>query len=509
MNAARVATLLRTLRELHPLQIVARPYAMIARRVLREVPSTHAPQLVLRWPAPTEALRAHANAERARGAERIARLPAGSALREYEEVYGLEIGADDDEPFHDWSGQVAIAPFPSSVRARRLAVASRLGRAIPANELARAARAIALQLEVHLLGNHLLENALALACAGAAARGAEADAWWHLGCAILAWQLPRQFLSDGGHFERSASYHLALTAALLEAIDLADASGRGSPALWSETASRATAWATAVRAPDGTYPLFNDAALDAAPTIADVLALAATCGIVATPPDLDRTAVPSVTRLEPTGWVRMASSDGAWLMADAGPDGPRDQPGHAHADALTFELWVRGKRLVVDYGVASYADDDARRATRATRSHNTVEIDGRDSCEVWGAFRLGRRGRGEVLRAEVDGDRVIAELAHDGYAWLPGAPRHRRVLTPSPRELVVDDRVEGGSAPFVSRLRFDAQAAREIGVRVFAGTHECAARTDVWFPRHGEARDALVYEARAAGTGEISLHLRW
>ena len=79
---------------------------------------------------------------------------------------------------------------------------------------------------IDVLGNHLLENGFGLACAGAAAEGVEADAWWRSGCAILSWQLPRQFLADGGHFERSASYHLALTAALRETIALADASGR-------------------------------------------------------------------------------------------------------------------------------------------------------------------------------------------------------------------------------------------------------------------------------------------
>ncbi len=451
MTEANAATWLRTLAQLRPLQVVMRPPAMLARRLAKNVPSIAAPTARREWPAPPAALVAHANEERARGAERIARLTHGSALRAYEEVYGLELGADRASPHADWTKPVAIAPFPASVRARRIAVAIRLGRVGLDRELARAARAVAMQLELHILGNHLLENAIALVCAGAAARGPEADAWSSLGRVLLAWQLPRQFLADGGHFERSASYHLALTAALLETIELADASGRAAPAAWRHVAVRAVTWALDVRAPDGGYPLFNDAALDAAPSIDSVVSLARAVGVPAA-------ASPSqspVARIEPTGWLRKQSSDGAWLVVDAGPDGARDQPGHTHADGLTFELWARGRRLVVDYGVASYADDEARRTTRETRSHNTVELDRTDSCEVWGAFRVGRRGRAEVVRAESKGDRSVAELAHDGYAWMPGSPRHHRTLTLTPGRLEVVDRVEHGRKPFVSRLRLD------------------------------------------------------
>jgi hypothetical protein len=503
MSEASAATWWRTLTRLHPLQIVMRPPALVARHLAKNVPSFAAPELVGLWPPPPSALVAYANGERARAAERIPRLTEGSALRAYEEVYGLELGADDAFPRRDWSRREAVAPFPASVRARRIAVATRLGRHGFRAELARAARAVALQPEVHILGNHLLENGMGLACAGAAARGREADAWWSLGKAILAWQLPRQFLSDGAHFEQSASYHLALTAALLESIEIADASGRRAPSVWRDVAARALAWALEVRAPDGGYPLFNDAATDAAPSIDAVVNLARAVGIEAPAPS----AAASITRIEQTGWLRIRGSDGAWLMVDAGSDGARDQPGHAHADGLTFELWVRGRRLVVDYGVASYAEDEARVMTRATRSHNTVEVDRTDSSEVWGAFRLGRRGHGEVVRTSALADRFIAELVHDGYTWMRGAPRHRRTLALSPGRLEIFDRVERGSTPYISRLRLDEDAARDV--RVSRSGAPLRGRSDVWYPRHGEPRAALVFEAAASGLEEVSLAVEW
>jgi hypothetical protein len=485
-----VGRLARTVSRLHPLQIAARvPHALVA-RALPGVTAAGAPALREAWPPPSPALRGVANAERTRGADRLSRLPAGSRLRAYESCYGLELGADDGVPAGDWRARVAVEPFPASVRARRIAVAVRCGRPGLGPELARAARAVLLQPELHLLGNHLLENGFALACSGAAARGAEADVWWAAGCALLAWQLPAQFLADGGHVERSASYHAALTAGLLETIELADASGREAPDRWRLFAARALGWLLAVRAPDGTVPLFNDAALDAAPAVDDVLSLGRSLGLQ-----------PAQSTLDATGWVRLDVGD-ACLIVDAGPDAAGWQPGHAHADGLTFELWVRGERAVVDYGVESYEPGEARTATRATRSHNTAEVDGLDSCEVWGAFRVGRRGTGRVIGREATTTGARLELEHDGYAWLPGRPRHRRSLDLARGRLDVSDAVPGSGSPWASRMRLASPLRGTV-----SGAGEIERSEAHWFPRHGEPAPAVVLTQRAAaGAGS---HVRW
>jgi hypothetical protein len=504
----RFGRMARTLRHTHPLQLAARPSVWLA-PLLRDVPSALAPLLVERWPAARPALRALAQQERVRGRDRLARLRSGSRLRTYEECYGLECADDDVTPREAWRTRAAIEPYPASMRARRLAVGARLGARGAREELARAARAILVRPEVHLLGNHLLENGFGLACAGAVARGAEADMWWRAGVALLAWQLDAQFLEDGGHVERSASYHLALLAALLESIELADSSGRIAPAVWRAVATRALTWAMTVRAPDGTYPLFNDAALDAAPSMNGVLALGRELGLSAadgaTPSSVSGV---TIVRIEPTGWLRVDAADGACLFIDVGPDAEGWQPGHAHADGLTFELWIDGKRTVVDFGVASYEVDESRRETRATRSHNTVEVDGLDSCEVWAAFRVGRRGRGQVLDVEVSDNRASLRLEHDGYAWLPGAPRHVRTMTMAAGSLHVLDRAEGGSHAMVSRLRTSAAGAP---LRVGNGRKPVESIPGVWHARHGEPLRARVFEQVAASNNPygIAWHLEW
>ena len=112
-----------------------------------------------------------------------------------------------------------------------------------------------------------------------------------------------------------------------------------------------------------------------------------------------------------------------------GPVGPEYQPGHAHADTLTFECSFRGRRMCVDPGTLAYDDDTTRRVhDRSTAAHNTVCIDSEDSSEVWHIFRVGRRARPVEVNVSCDEASMTAEASHDGYDHLAGRPRHRRKI---------------------------------------------------------------------------------
>jgi Heparinase II/III-like protein/Heparinase II/III N-terminus len=502
-TAARsLMRLVRTLRSLRPVQLVARPSQWLRRQLLPAVPSAYPPRVKSRWPGPGEALPALVESERIRYQERATRLPPGSLLEAYEKTYGLDLRIDEYPMPTSWSGKVAIEPYPASVRARRLAVAIRLGRHDLREELARASRAVVLGLELHLLGNHLLENGIGLACAGAVSDGAEGCFWWLVGCSLLDWQLNEQFGADGGHFEGSASYHCWLTHGLLEAIELTAASGRQVPTVWVTVASRAVDWLGRVRAPDGSYPMFNDATLDSAPDVDQVLSLARALAIRPRGGAGDE---PLVV-LPSTGWVIARLTDGSFLALDAGPDGAAYQPGHAHADALSVELWVRGRRTIVDFGVSSYSPGAERDRTRATRSHSTVELAGQNSCEVWSAFRVGRRQRAKLLEANMVEGAINIVASHDGYRYLPGRPEHRRTLELRPGRLCIRDEVLGGDSRGISRLRF-ASEARD-GIRV-AASGELERVDDVWYPRYAESHPASVISQPVAPGSPATFWLEW
>lgn len=506
LDADERMRLLRTVANLHPIQIAARVPHLVVARALAFMPRAFAPKATTDFPSPPRALARVADAERDRGARRLSQLPNGSRLRDYEATYGLELGSSGVPHRIAWRSRVALEPYPASVRARRLAVAIRLGRPKLVGELARACRAVLVQPELHLLANHLLENGFALTCGAAVTSGIESDAWHKVGVALLDWQLPEQFLSDGGHFERTASYHVGLTHALLETIELTRASGRDVPEAWLRIAKRALRWMDEVHAPDGSYPLFNDAALDSAPTIDAVRALGAELGLIE--PLHEKQEIPRAIHLPQTGWVLLRTG-GAMVAFDAGADGASYQPGHVHADALTVELWIAGQRVVVDYGVASYAQDEARARSRATSSHNTVEIDGQDSSEVWSAFRVGRRARARLHelrdgRDEHGRELLVADASHDGYAFLPGSPLHARRLELRDRSLTIDDEITRAGDPsacsIAGRLRVDREAFAAAGASI-EGSSRPSRRSDVWFSDFAVERPAEVFEQRGLLTG--------
>ena len=96
--------------------------------------------------------------------------------------------------------------------------------------------------------------------------------------------------------------------------------------------------------------------------------------------------------LPDTGLIRAMAGD--WhLLADVGAPCPDELPAHAHADTLGCLVHVDGMPLLVDTGTSTYVPGPVRGYERSTAAHNTVEMDGADSTEVWGAFRAARRAR--------------------------------------------------------------------------------------------------------------------
>jgi uncharacterized heparinase superfamily protein len=146
--------------------------------------------------------------------------------------------------------------------------------------------------------------------------------------------------------------------------------------------------------------------------------------------------------LPDAGLVR-AAMHGWYLLADVGQPCPDELPAHAHADTLGCLVQLDGVPLLVDTGTSTYEPGPVRDYERSTAAHNTVQVDGADSTEVWGAFRAGRRARVSDLAARATADEVTISAAHDGFRWLQGGPVHRRRWSLTESGLRVDDDVEG------------------------------------------------------------------
>ena len=54
-----------------------------------------------------------------------------------------------------------------------------------------------------------------------------------------------------------------------------------------------------------------------------------------------------------SGYARLSNQNkSAIAFLDVGPIGPNYLPGHGHADTLSFELSIHGKRVVVNAGTS-------------------------------------------------------------------------------------------------------------------------------------------------------------
>jgi Heparinase II/III-like protein/Heparinase II/III N-terminus len=299
-------------------------------------------------------------------------------------------------------------PYPLSTRVGNwiaaLSIAPELATDDVVESLRRQLAFLERNVENDILGNHVIRNARGLVLGGAALGD---KAMLDRGLALLRRELPEQVLPDGGHYERSPVYHLVVLRDLLE---VRAAAGVG----WlDEPIERMRQFAAALTRPDGNPALFNDGALDLAPRL-DL------------PEPTDGLAV-----FPETGYAVLRKGP-VWLAFDCGPPSPRFLPPHAHADALSFQLWFEHRPVVVDPGAYTYEPGADRDWFRSTPAHSTIAVGGRDQFEVWGAFRAGRLPVVRLISTEPLEAEVILETAV-----------HRRSLELDGSTLVVDDVVEG------------------------------------------------------------------
>ena len=321
-------------------------------------------------------------------------------------------------------GQVGWEPYPTSLRLanwcalflgrhRERTLADGVFAAALWSSVHEQANHLQRRLEWHLLGNHLFENGVALALAGSCFAHPQAASWLRTGVKVLERQLPEQVLADGGHFERSPMYQQRILYGLRV---LASTRNGDLERLVRPYTERVRAALVSVCHPDGGIALVNDSALEGDAARGD------SSRHTASEPPVGTFA------LADSGYYGARTADGHYVLCDAGPIGPDYQPGHAHADLLSFELSLRRARVVVDSGVSTYEAGAMRDYCRSTRAHNTVEIEGQDQVEVWSAFRVGRRCAPRDVDWQEFPDGFLLSARHDGYRHLPGGPTHARTF---------------------------------------------------------------------------------
>jgi hypothetical protein len=187
------------------------------------------------------------------------------------------------------------------------------------------------------------------------------------------------------------------------------------------------------------------------------------------------------------GW----STDSNYLLFDCGPHGTLNC-GHAHADALSFELSATGRLKLVDPGTYSYTGDrQERQWFRSSFAHNTVSVDASSSSEPGDVFSWKNIAHCNAS-CWLSCDRFdYVQGSHDGYQRLPDPVTHSRsVLFLKNDYWVINDRIR-------SKMQHTADVSFHFAADLSPSVERSASARA--FVREGAAENAI--EIHTFGNG--------
>ena len=284
-------------------------------------------------------------------------------------------------------------------------------------------------LEYHLLGNHLLENAFSLLFG---AYYFQDEEFYNKSKNLLVCELNEQVLKDGAHIELSPMYHQIILTRLLDSVQLIKLNSKwkkdGLISFLELKASLMISWLSNITYKNGDIPMLNDATFNIAPNSKKIFSYAKHL-------EINSQAIP----LSDSGY-RKINFNSYELLIDVGNVGASYQPGHAHSDTFNFELIKDGNPIIVDTGISTYEKNTVRQNERATSSHNTVKIGSKDQTQVWGGFRVAKRAKITHL---VEKSNFI-EASHDGY--LSDGYIHTRSFLWEENNFILKDKINISTA---------------------------------------------------------------
>lgn len=295
-------------------------------------------------------------------------------------------------------------------------------------------------MEYHIRANHLLKNWVALLAVALSApfyysdkqHSAESEdyfSWVFMG---LRKEIDLQFKHDGGHYERSPMYHSIALQDLLDIAQMLNSSVDSVPPFSRESflalqhcvnqkIGAAFHFLSLVTLSDNGIARFSDSCFGIAPSLealsryADKLKIVIPQALGA--PKDDATPF-QLQRADASGFYRFRCEQYDCIVS-AGAPSPDYQPGHTHCDLGSFELLVRGTRVITDIGVYEYAPGARRHYSRATHAHNVLQVGDQEQHHIWGEFRVAQRAKVSHLQCS---ERSL-EFCHDGF---DGALCHRQ-----------------------------------------------------------------------------------
>jgi len=241
------------------------------------------------------------------------------------------------------------------------------------------------------------------------------------GTRMLAAELERQILPDGGHISRNPEKLLDFLPDLLPLRQAYSARGIEPPAQLLNAIDRMMPMLRLFRHGDGSLALFNGMGVTPPELLATILAY-------------DDVRACPLTNARQSGYQRLEGADAA-VIIDAGGPPPRVFSSRAHASCTAFEFSAGAQRIIVNCGDPGPNREAAREAACKTAAHSTLVVNDTSSCRFRPKKGLAKWLGGEIIsgpdrvdtrrRDETFGTTVT--IAHNGYAGQFGIVHERRI----------------------------------------------------------------------------------
>ncbi len=284
-------------------------------------------------------------------------------------------------------------------------------------------------------GNHTVAEAAGLVYAGLLfPRMDMAERWLAYGLYLLEKEAPHQIRQDGGGREESLWYLRFVSDLYGLVVSLLRHQQQLIPQKIEQAFERSRTFLQAMmRSTDGALPPIGDS--DNGYALSPFLQFAPTEGEPA----------PGLTSFHLAGYSILRGQNQERLLFDHGELGMAPCYAHGHADALSVQLEIGDRELLIDTGTYSYTGHpDWRQYFRSTRAHNTVTVDGQDQAVQETSFLWSQPFDTHLIYRDENPEGKITVLArHYGYVNRFGVTHWRGVVYQPPGSWLIWDWLTG------------------------------------------------------------------
>ena len=303
-------------------------------------------------------------------------------------------------------------------------------------------------IEYNIEANHLISNLKALIFSGIYFNSKKI---LKIGMKLLDKEIDKQILSDGGHFETSPMYHAIVFEDFLDILNILSLNCDQEFVPIIDKLKKAThnmrGWIESIIHPDMSLPFFNDTNYSVASEINQLLLYASNNGIQKT------NKKDEIICLDESGYVISRIKE-SFLITNISEIKANYQPGHSHADTLSFEFSFNNEKIIVNSGISTYEDNAQREYERSTNSHSTISVNNESSSEIWKSFRVARRAKIVKKNIKKGNNEVSIFASHNGFERFKKGVIHEREWKLSNYSLFIYDQIHGKYNSAISRIFF-------------------------------------------------------